>query len=134
VTAHGRSVDRLAVGAFPRLLVPGKAVDTSGVAGMETDEAGADQVAILVDVETGDEVVVVTDVAFGRRVPSFGNLAEVFFQVGNDVLEAGNLGGMLRGPGLDGECEAVDELAKLWGGYIGMCVEGSKYGTGGQRG
>jgi len=90
-------------------------------------------VTVLVDVETGDEVVVVADVAFGRGVPSFGDLAEVFLQVGNDVLEASDLGGVLRGTGLDSKCEAVDELAELWGGYVGVCVEGSKYGTGGQR-
>jgi len=41
VTVHGRSKDRLAVGAFSRLLVPCEAVDASGVTGMETDEAGA---------------------------------------------------------------------------------------------
>ena len=94
---------------------------------MEADEAGADEVTVLLDVETGDEVVVVADVALGWGVPAFGNLAEVFFQVGDDVLEAGDLGGVLRGAGLDGKREAVDELAKLWGGYIGVCVEGGEY-------
>src|SRR5712671_1630797 len=100
---------------------------------METDEAGADQVTVLADVETGDEVVVVADVAFGRGVPSFGDLAEVFFQVGDDVLEAGDLRGMLRGAGLDSECKAVDKLTELWGGYVRVRVEGSEHGTGGQR-
>jgi len=133
VTAHGRSVDRFTVGTFPRFLVPCKAVDTSGVAGMEADEAGTDEVTVLPDVETRDEVVV-ANVAFGWGVPSFGDLTEVFFQVGDNVLETGDLGGVLRGAGLDSECEAMDELAELWGGYIGMRVEGCEYGTGGQRG
>jgi len=68
----------------------------------------------LADVETGDEVVVVVDVAFRRGVPSVGDLAEVFFQVGDDVLEAGDLGGVLRGTGLDSKREAMDKLAECW--------------------
>ena len=100
---------------------------------MKADEAGADPIAVLLDVETGDEVVVV-DVAFGRGVPSFSDLTKVFLQVGDDVLEAGDLGGVLRGVGLDSESEAVDELAELWGGHVRVRVEGSEYGTGGQRG
>src|SRR5712672_2224197 len=132
MTAHRRSVDRLAVGALPRLLVPCESVDASGVTGVETDEAGADTVAVLLDVEAGDEVVV-ADVAFGRAVPSFGDLAQVFFQVGDDVLEASDLGGVLRSAGLDSECKAVDELTELWGGYIRVCVEGSEYRAGRQR-
>jgi len=131
-TAYGRGIDRLAVRTFSGLLVPRETMNASGVAGVEADEAGADPIAILEDVETGDEVVV-ADVAFRRGVPSFGDLAEIFFQVGDDVLEAGDLGGVLRGAGLDGKREAVDELAELWGGHIGMRVEGSEYGTGGQR-
>jgi len=39
-------------------------MNAGGVAGMEVDETGADQVAVLTDVETRDEVVV-TDVALG---------------------------------------------------------------------
>src|SRR5712671_2019644 len=65
VTAHGCGEDRLAVGALPRLLVAGEAVDAGGVAGVKADEAGADNVAVLADVEAGDEVVVVPDVALG---------------------------------------------------------------------
>jgi len=42
------------------------------------------------NVEARDEVVV-ANVAFGWCVPSFGNLTEVFFQVGDDILEAGDL-------------------------------------------
>src|SRR5712671_4645980 len=132
VTAHGCSIDRLAVGAFSRLLVPGKAMDAGGVTGMKADEAGADQVTILLDVEAGDKVVV-ADVAFGGSVPSFGDLAEVFFQVGDDILKASDLGGVLRGTGLDGKGETVDDLAELLSGHVGVRVEGSEYGTGGQR-
>jgi len=87
---HRRGVHWLTVGTLPRLLVPSEAVDASGVAGMKTDEAGTDQVAILPDVEAGDEVVVV-NVALRWRVPTLGNLTEVFFKVGDDVLETGNL-------------------------------------------
>src|SRR5712672_2861136 len=39
---------------------------------------------------------------------------------------------MLGGAGLNGEGEAVDELAQLLGGNVGMGVEGGKYGAWGQ--
>jgi len=93
---------------------------------METDEASADPIAILLDVKVGDEVVV-TDVTFGRRVPSFGDLTQVLFQVGDDVLETSDLGGVLRGAGLDGESETVNELTELWCGNVGVRVEGCEY-------
>jgi len=70
-------------------------------------------------------------VTFGWGVPSLGDLAKVFFQVGDDVLEAGDLGGMLRGAGLDSECEAVDELAELRGGYVRVRVDGQRVRNGG---
>ena len=63
--SYGRGVDRFTVGAFSRLLVPRKTVDASGIAGVETDEAHTHQVTVLLDVEVGDEVVVVTDVTLG---------------------------------------------------------------------
>ena len=87
---------------------------------------GAGPIAILLDVEVGDEVIV-TNVTFGRRVPSFSDLTQVLFQVGDDVLEASDLGGMLRGAGLDCEGETVNELAELRCGDVGMCVEGCKH-------
>ena len=92
---------------------------------MEADEASADQVAVLSDVEPWDEVVV-TDVTLRWRVPSFGDLTEVFFEVGDDVLEPGDLGGMLRGSGLDRESEAMDELSELLRGNVGVRVKGGK--------
>src|SRR5712671_1644069 len=106
-------------------------MNTGGVPRVETDEAGSDQVAVLTDVETGDEVVV-ADVTFGWGVPAFGDLPQVFFEVGDDVLESGNLRGMLRGAGLYGEGEAVDELPKLLGRDVGMSVEGGKHRSRGQ--
>ena len=93
---------------------------------MKVDKAGADPVAILFDVETGDEVVV-ADVSLRWRVPSFGDLTEVFFEVGDDVLETGNLGGMLRGAGLDHEHEAVNELSELLSGDVGVSVESGEH-------
>ena len=93
------------------------------------DRNSADQVAVLLDVETGDEVVVV-DVAFRRGVPSLGDLAEVFFQVGDDVLEAGDLGSVLGSAGLDGKGEAVDDLTELLGGNVGVRVESGEDRTG----
>ena len=92
---------------------------------MKADEASADPIAVLLDVETGDEVVV-ADVTFGRGVPAFGNLSQIFFEVGDDVLESGNLGGVLRGAGLDSEGQAVDELTELRGRDVGVCVEGGE--------
>ena len=124
--SHRRGVDGLAVRTLPRLFVASEAVDTGGVAGVKADEAGADHVAVLADVEARDEVVVVSDVALRGGVPSFGDLPEVFFQVGDDIFEAGNLGGVLRGAGLDSEGEAVDELAELYGGDVGVRVEGGE--------
>jgi len=125
-TAHGRGVDRFGVGAFPRLFVARETMNAGGVPRVETNEAGPDQVAILTDVETGNEVVV-ADVALGRGVPAFGDLSQVFFEVGDDVLESGNLGGMLRGAGLYGESEAVDELPEVLGRDIGVSVEGGEH-------
>src|SRR5712671_4374431 len=116
--AHRRGEDRLAVGTLPRLLVTGETVDAGGVAGVEADELGADQVTVLTDVEARDEVVGVPDVALRRGVPSLGDLPEVFFEVGDDVLEPGDLGSMLGGAGLNGEGETVDELAQLLGGNV----------------
>src|SRR5882672_7284460 len=104
-TSDGRGEDGLAVGAFPRFLVAGKPVNTGGVAGVEADEFGTDQVTVLADVEARDEVVGVPDVTLGGGVPSFGDLPEVFFEVSDDVLEASDLGSMLGGTGLDGESE-----------------------------
>jgi len=125
-TAHGCGVDGFATGTFSRLLVPREAMNTSGVICVKADEASVDPIAILLDVEAGDEVVV-ADVTLRWRVPSFGDLTEVFFKVGDDILETGNLGGMLRGVGLDRESEAVNELSELLSGDIGMSVEGGEH-------
>ena len=88
--AYGRSIDRLGVRPFSGLLVAREPVDTSGVARMEADEAGSDQIPILENVEPRDEVVV-ADVTLGQRVPTFGDLTQILFEVGDDVLKAGNL-------------------------------------------
>ena len=101
-------------------------MNTGGVASMEVDKAGTDPVTVLLNVEARDEVVV-ANVAFGWRVPSFGDLTKVFFKVGDDVLETGNLGGMLRGVGLDRESKAMNELPELLGGDVGVSVEGGEY-------
>jgi len=130
-TAHGRGIDGFGVGALPGLLVAREAMNAGGVPRMETNEAGADQVAILADVETGDEVVV-ANVALRRGVPSFGDLSQIFFEVGDNVFESGDLGGMLRGTGLYGESEAVDELPELWGRDVGMGVKGGEHRPRGQ--
>ena len=87
-------------------------------------------VAVLEDLEVGDEAVVAY-IAIRGSVVAFSDLAQVFLEVSDGVLEACHLGGMLGGPGLDGEGEAVDELAELRGGDVGMSVEGSQDGTGG---
>ena len=92
---------------------------------MKANEAGADPIAVLLDVKARDEVFV-ADVTLRWRVPSFGDLTQVLFEVGNDVLETGDLGGMLRGTGLDRNGEAVDKLSELLGGDIGVRVKGSK--------
>jgi len=130
-TAHGRGIDWLGVGPLPRLLVARESVDASGIARVETDKTGADQVPILADVEAWDEVVIV-DVAFRWGVPTFGNLTQVFFEVGDNVLETSNLGGVLRGTGLDGERETVDKLPKLLGRDVGVSVEGGEHRSRGQ--
>jgi len=78
------------------------------------------------DVEVGDEVVV-ANVAFGWRVPSLGDLTQVLLQVGDDVFEAGDLGGMLRGAGLDREGKTVNELTELWCRHVGVCVESCEH-------
>jgi len=93
---------------------------------VKADEAGADPIAVLLDVETGDEVIIV-DVALGWRVPSFSDLTEIFFEVSDDVLETSDLGGMLRGAGLNREGEAVDELSQLLSGNVGVSVEGGEH-------
>jgi len=126
-TPHGRGVDGLAVGTFTGLLVASEPMDTGGVAGVKADEAGADDVAVLPDVEARDEVVGVSDVALRGGVPSFGDLSEVLLEVSDDVLETGDLGSMLGGTGLDGESETVNELAQLLGGNVGMGVEGGEH-------
>jgi len=125
--SDGRGEDGLAVGALPWLLVAGKTMNAGGVAGVEMDELGTDQVTVLVDVEAGDEVVGVPDVTLRGGVPSFGDLPEVLFEVSDDVLESGDLGSMLGGTGLDGESETVNELAQLLGGNVGMGVEGGEH-------
>src|SRR5712671_914883 len=121
---YGRGEDGLAVGTLPRLLVAGETVNVGGIAGVEADELGADQVTVLADVEAGDEVVGVSDVALRRGVPSLGDLPEVFFEIGDDVFETGDLGCMLGGAGLNGEGETVDELTQLLGGDVGVSIEG----------
>jgi len=93
---------------------------------VEANEAGVDQVAVLLNVEARDEVVV-AHVTLGRGVPSLGDLTKVFFQVGDDVLEAGDLGGVLRGAGLDRESKTVNKLAELLGRDIGVSVEGCEH-------
>jgi len=131
--SYGRGVDRLAVGTLARFFVACETVDAGGIASVEADEASADQVAILLDVEVRDKAVV-ADVTFGGGIPLLSDLAKVLFQVSDDVFEAGNLGGVLRGAGLNGEGETMDELAELLGRDVRMCVEGSEYGMRGQWG
>jgi len=46
-------------------------------------------------------------------------LAQVFLEVGDDVLETSDLRGVLGGAGLNGKGEAVDELSKLLAGTSG---------------
>ena len=65
VTAHRGGVNGLAIGTFPWLLVARETMNAGGVAGMEVDEVGADQVAVLPDVEAWNKIVV-ADVALGR--------------------------------------------------------------------
>ena len=125
-TAHGRSIDWFGIGPFSRLLVAREPVDAGGIARVETNEAGLDHVAILADVEARDEVIV-ANITLGRGVPALGNLAQVFFEVGNDVLESGDLGGVLRGAGLYGERKTVDELPELLGGDVGVSVKGGEH-------
>jgi len=84
-------------------------------------------VAVLEDLEVGDEAVVAY-IAIRGSVVAFSDLAQVFLEVSDGVLEACHLGGMLGGPGLDGEGEAVDELR---GRDVGMSIEGSQDSTGG---
>jgi len=124
--SHRRGVDGLAVGTLPRLLIAGEAVDTSGVAGMEADKTSADPIAVLFDVEAWDEVVV-ADVTFRGGVPALGDLTQVFFKVGDNILETSDLRGVLRGAGLDSKGEAVDKLSELQGGNVGVSVEGCEY-------
>jgi len=108
-------------------------VDAGGVAGVEADEASAGQVAVLADVEVRDEAVV-ANITFGGVVPTLGDLTKVLFEVGDDVLEPGDLRGVLRGAGLNGEGKAVDELAELCGGDVRVRVESGEDGARGQRG
>ena len=91
----------------------------------------ADVVAILEDIEVGDETVV-THVTVGGCIVALSDLAQIFFEAGNGVLEAGHLSGVLGGPGLDGERETVNELTELHGGDVGMGVEGGQDGMRGQ--
>jgi len=125
-TVHRCGIDGLGVRALPGLFVTREAMNAGGVPRVETNEAGSDHVAVLVDVEARDEVVV-ANVALRRGVPSFGDLSEIFLEVGDDILEPGNLGGVLRGAGLYGESEAVNELPELLGRDVGMSVEGGKH-------
>jgi len=97
------------------------------------DEVDADVVAILEDVEIGDEPIV-THVAVRGCVVALSDLAQTFFEVGNGVFEAGHLSGMLRGPGLDSECETVNKLMELRSGDVGMGVEGGQDSARGQGG
>jgi len=99
---------------------------------MGTDEAGADIIAVLEDVEVGDDAVVAY-VTKGGRVIVLGDLAQAFFEVGDGILKACHLGGVLGGPGLNGEHKAVDKLTELDGRDVGVAVEGSQDGAGGQR-
>ena len=92
----------------------------------------ANVIAILSDLKVGDEVIVAY-VAFWGSVVPFGDLSQAFFEVGDGVLEPHHLGGVLRGPGLNGKGEAVDELVELCGGDVGVAVESGQDGTGGQR-
>ena len=124
----GLGIDWLAVGTLARLLGSGETLDASGVTQVVTNEADVDAVAILEDVEVRDEAIV-THVTVRGRVVALGDLTQVFFEVSNDVLEACHLSGMLGGPGLDGEREAVNELVELHGGDVGMGVEGSQDGA-----
>jgi len=128
---YGRGIDRLGVGPLPGFLVACEPVDTSGIARVEADEAGSDQIAILTDVEARDEVIVV-NVALGWGVPAFCDLTQVFFEVGDDILKASDLRGVLGGAGLDGECEAVDELPKVLHGDVRVSIEGGEHRSGGQ--
>jgi len=125
-TSYGGGVDWLTVGAFSWLLVPREPMNASGVASVEADKAGADQVAILSDVKAGDEIVIV-DITLGWRVPSFSDLTQVLFEVGDDVLETSNLGGVLGGTGLDRKGEAMDELTELLSRDVGVRVEGGEH-------
>src|SRR5712671_1550404 len=49
--ADGRGENGLAVGTLPWLLAASEAVNAGGIAGVEADELGADQVTVLTDVE-----------------------------------------------------------------------------------
>ena len=123
---HGRGIDGFGIGTLSRLFATRETVNVGGVPGVETNEAGSNQVAVLADVEARDEVVV-ADVALRRGVPTFSDLSQIFFEVGDDVFESGDLRGMLRGAGLDREGKAVNELSELLGGDVGVSVEGSKH-------
>jgi len=127
----GLGVDRFAVGTLARLLCPSEALDPSGITRVVTDEADTDTVAILENVKVGDEAVV-AHVTIGGSIVALSDLAQAFFEVSDGVLEACHLRGMLGGPGLDGESETVDELAKLRSGDVGMGIEGGQDGMGGQ--
>jgi len=50
-TAYGHGIDRLGVRSLSRLLAAREPVDAGRVARVEADEAGSDQVPILMDVE-----------------------------------------------------------------------------------
>jgi len=129
--ANGLGVNRLTVGPLARFLCSGETLDPSGVAWVVMDEADVDIIAILKDLEVGDEVVV-AHVTIGGSIVALGDLAQAFFEVGDGVLETCHLGGVLGGPGLYGKCETVDELAQLCGQDVGMGLEGGQDGAGGQ--
>jgi|SRR5712671_3465265 len=129
----GLGVNWLAVGTLARFLCSSETLDPSGVTRVVANEADADVVAVLEDVEIGDESVV-THVAVGGRVVALSDLAQIFFEVGNGVFEAGHLSGVLRGPGLDSECKTVNELMELRSRDVRMGVEGSQDSARGQGG
>jgi len=99
---------------------------------VEVNIAGTYGVAILEDVEVRDKAIIVL-VAFGGVSSVFDECGDSILQFGNGALEPNNLRSMLRGMGLDGEGQTMDELAQLTGGDVGMTVEGCEDGTGRHR-
>src|SRR5712671_4471660 len=95
------------------------------------DEADADIVAILLDVKVRDETII-AHVTVRGCVIVFSDLTQVFFEVGDGVLEPCHLRGVLGGPGLNGKGKAVDELAELRSRDVGVTVESGEDGVRGQ--